>query len=148
MILVIDRHSSSGLTMAVLQSQLWGFAWLSKDLQNCGACCSADGALCLFMVLFLEGAPVTEPFTSMDHKWPSWTPHIALRFEKKEHRLWSTAKMPGTKGKSREKNNILKWNSFIVITFYKFEYYSTLHLFTGNKSDKKSSTKVGKLVSI
>lgn len=68
-------HSSSWFTMAVLQGQLWGFAWLSKDLQSCGPCCSADGALCLFVALFLEEAPLTEPFTSTGHKWPSWTPH-------------------------------------------------------------------------
>lgn len=100
--LVMDNrwtHSSSDFTMAVLQGQLRGFALLSKDLQSCGSCCSADWALCLFTVLFLEGAPVTQPFTSTGHKWPCWTPHCIFR---NQHRLWSTAKMPGTKGKWSE----------------------------------------------
>lgn len=58
---------------------------------------AADGALCLFGALFPEGAPMAAAFTSASHKCAMGTTQVTA-FSKRVQRLWSTAKMPGTKG--------------------------------------------------
>ena len=53
---------------------LRGFAWAQQRSSERSSC-AADGALCLFRMVFLEGAPVTGAFSTQSHKWASWAPH-------------------------------------------------------------------------
>ena len=86
---------------------LRGFAWAQQRPSERSSR-AADGALCLFRMVFLEGAPVTGAFSTQSHKWTSWAPH------KHSPTFSNRSKDFGTQPRCPEKVRIhlIKHNSF------------------------------------